>query len=471
MKRRLIKLSLATALALNFSMAITGCSDNTITNPPTNKPKPKLYNLKFGINGDGQAVSKFDRVFKSRGLKILENDFKLTNEILAEQNITLYLSEIGLKKNVLLFEANLTKGLDENNESFFYLSDYIDGNQIDLTKPILAEITFDLNGEGEEKFYGKTILENLVNQDGDLTKSIIIFKIERLNIDNPPAVTVIDSFKANNQYNTTYLDIAFDNVFRSRNIKSMSSVPEFSIKATNSNAEILIKYFNEFNSSTQSIFGKVAENTELISSKNILNLRLNLDRADVSEWIDGKSTFKLQIENQTYNFDIMTNGKNIAFDFQFKPYIQGFEDETFSYDRKLHKITVSGNDLDGENANLRYEFSSSSFLIDQNGSENVTLTGAERGVVKVVTIDEQDNHSKVFKLIIGSFTGVQQCINNQLGLDSDATPTTTQLNSITDLSCIGSAIDSLEGIEKLKNLKSLDFSSNGVTDLEPLAKL
>jgi Leucine-rich repeat (LRR) protein len=392
----------------------------------------------------------------------------LTTETLAEQNVTisLYISEITIDGNILRFDANLTKGFDEETDShFFYLDKFIDGSDVDLKNPTKFEIAFEY---ADEKFYGEFISNGIVDSDGTLLKDTILFTVKRLNIENPPAVTVIEDFQLQNGFNKTIVDITFDNVFRTRSFENLDAVPDFRVEATNENAEILLLHFSMYSEDENAIVGKISDETD-ISYKSILGIRLDLDR-NISQWIEGKSSFALKIENQTYNFDISVNGKNLVFEFQFAPYIETFYDETFESNESRHEITVIGNDPDGDNSDLTYSFYSPNFLIDQNGSNMATLEG-RRGVLTVVVTDSDGNSADEVELVIGSFQGLKSCINAQLGISEDENASEEMLSSITKLSCASSGIETLDGIEKLSNLTELDLSGNGISDISLLANL
>lgn len=60
------------------------------------------------------------------------------------------------------------------------------------------------------------------------------------------------------------------------------------------------------------------------------------------------------------------------------------------------------------------------------------------------------------------------CIMEAAGID---TPTISDLNKITELTCVNRAIYSLEGIEQLNNLMSVILRDNAISDVSPLSKL
>jgi hypothetical protein len=251
-------------LFFSFTLVFfTACSSGGSSGSSPTSSAQK-YDLKFKINPDGEAISQLSRVTKA-----LPKDFNLTTETLAEQNVTisLYISEITIDGNILRFDANLTKGFDEETDShFFYLDKFIDGSDVDLKNPTKFEIAFEY---ADEKFYGEFISNGIVDSDGTLLKDTILFTVKRLNIENPPAVTVIEDFQLQNGFNKTIVDITFDNVFRTRSFENLDAVPDFRVEATNENAEILLLHFSMYSEDENAIVGKISDETD-ISYKSIL---------------------------------------------------------------------------------------------------------------------------------------------------------------------------------------------------------
>ena len=456
---------------LSILFLFSSCSSGGDSSPEVSKPVPEksLYSFKFKINSDGGTVAQIKRVGKT-----LPKNFKLTNEILAEQNITLYISEIGFNESKLKLELNLTKGIDEKGDTFFYIQEYIkggDGNDsVDFKKGLKFRATFNLNGNEEEVFEATAIMLNMLDNNGNLNNNVVTFNMKRLNIQNNFDISRVHQVIDKNGFNRTSIDIDFSNEFHDRGIKSLDEMPNYIIKATNDNARILLPYFDKYIADSDSLVGKISDLESIQNKNRKLSIRLNLDRESIKEWVDGRSSFTIQIENLTHHFDLDINGQNLVCKMQFVPYIEDFYDETFEYKKDFHHITVEANDPDGENEDLNYTFSSKSFLIDQNGSSEAILTG-DMGVVTVYVTDKQGNDSEIVNLNIGSFTGIKSCINSQLGLADGKDPSETQLAELIELFCQNSDIDSLSGIEKLVNLEILDISGNSIVDLTPLKEL
>ncbi len=289
--------------------------------------------------------------------------------------------------------------------------------------------------------------------------------MEYINSVDVAQVTKITDIDRANKENRVYLDFGFD---KKDNINADSI---YTLSAKNDNAKSLIKYFVDYNLSTDkndSYFtGKLGN---VINDGKILK-RFNIDKSNISQWINGASKFDLQVGDVTHSIVIRVYGSDVGVNLLFVPYVETFKDHTYDDQKDYHEVTVIGNDPDGQVGDkLTYTFTSSDFRIDQNGSAEAKLYG-DRGVFTAVVTDEDGLVSKEVRLVIGSFVSMQSCINSKLGLTDSEQPTAEQLASIKELSCIGSGIESLIGIDKLTNLENLDLTDNKIKDLSLLANL
>jgi Leucine-rich repeat (LRR) protein len=455
--------------------SFTGCGSGGGNSSATQETIRKTYGFKFLINADGDVVSTLSPV-ETKELKALPSGFKLTNKNIADQNISVSFSEISETKTKFIVSKELSSNFDTNTGLYYhYLNDenYINADEtqeVNFSKPLKIVVSFDYNDSKEDRFEGvyKTDANAFINN----TPTTLSFNMAKLNATEKFQVATIEN-NLSKTLNKVFVDITIDNLFKARDVKNVDEIPSYKLVALNDNAKVLIKYFDDYNKSSDkndSYFtGKIATIEELKTASE-LNLRFNIDKSRMSEWLNGVSKFQFISENSIRNFDVRVNGRDVGVELLFSPYIENFTDLTDSNLENVHKISVIANDPDGENSALTYRFASNDFTIEQNGSAEATLFG-NKGLFTIIAKDNDGLESKEVKLVIGSFVSINACINNNLGLTESETPTNEQLLSIKELSCIGSAIETLAGVEKLTNLETLDLSDNRIKDLTPLANL